>query len=239
MKLLLDEDKVKLILERNKEYIGGKKLDGIDTLIAGVIFTISVFLADYSKFKWMMTVSIVLAIFYVAYGVYQVHRSAKTSKINSDKLYELLEEANEMEKSQHSIVIIKDDFNKNSNRFLVYDDPGWKCRLFINYHTITDGLKENMDNIRVHLKQELKTDTDEGSYLFECIHKKYSPTANKEKTYLHKFYRFSLETTDEIKHDDFVIDGKHYYWMSLAEMKADERIMERNKDVIRDVEMKL
>lgn len=33
-----------------------------------------------------------------------------------------------------------------------------------------------------------------------------------------------------IKHNDFTINGKHYYWMSISDMEKDENILKKNKE---------
>ena len=83
------------------------------------------------------------------------------------------------EQHPHSIVLVKDQFKKNSNRYLVYDDPRWGCKLFLNYHSMPN-VNDDIKNIRTRLSQELKLDENniQGAFLFEKIHEKYSPTAN-------------------------------------------------------------
>ena len=64
-----------------------------------------------------------------------------------------------MKEHPHSIVLIKDTFHSNDNRFLLYYDARWNCRLFLNYATITSDyeldMKKYMKNI---LSVQKKTD---------------------------------------------------------------------------------
>ena len=143
-----------------------------------------------------------------------------------------------MEKHPHSIVLIKDDYNENANRFLVYDDPRWHCRLFLNYHTMPGNDTDNLQNIKNHIKLELKATPENGCFLFEQLHSKYSVSAKKEKTYLHRFYRFQVSGNDQLKQDTFTIDGRTYHWMSIAEMEQDANIMEHNSDIVSFVKQK-
>lgn len=232
MKLLLDSDRIKLILSEHRELIGLPKLDGIDSIIAGIAFIVTLVFSDFENAKWLQNTLIVVTVFYVAWGIYHLYQSYKHSNFNTEKLFSLLEEINEMEKHPHSIILIKDDFNENSNRFLVYDDPRWHCRLFPNFSTITENETENISNIKKHIRMELKTKPDDGCFLFEKLHSKYSVSAKKDKTYLHRFYKFQIEKNEEIIQDTFHIDGKTYYWMSIAEMEADESIMQFNSDIV-------
>lgn len=232
MKLLLDIERIKLIFSEYREFIGPQKLDGLDSIIAGIGFFITIALSDFHSVKWLQITPIVIAILYLMWGTYHLYRSWKYSDFNRHKLLELLEEINEMEKHPHSIILIKDDFNKNSNRFLVYDDPRWHCRLFPNYHTISASEEENISNIQHHIRMELKTTTENGCFLFQKLHSKYSVSSQKEKVYLHRFYRFQIKGNPEITQDSFCIDGKTYHWMSIAEMEADENIMQSNSDIV-------
>ena len=47
------------------------------------------------------------------------------------------------------------------------------------------------------------------------------------------------EFSPEVKEDSFVLDGVSYKWMPIAEMEADDRIMEVNKDVVSFVKEKI
>lgn len=86
---------------------------------------------------------------------------------------------------EHSIVIIKDTFQKFSNRVLVYDDRRWDFKFFLNY-------KFNPNNeyfIKSHLSNELKIEENniELSFLEQKIHEKYSESARENKIYCHDF----------------------------------------------------
>lgn len=135
----------------------------------------------------------------------------------------------------HSIVLIKDTFNDNSNRYLMYYDSRWECKLFLNYATYVDDYDKNDKNIREHLRMELKVpggDID-GAFMFEEVHEKYSVSAKKQKCYRHRFYKYRIESfADDLQKNDFEIEGKHFYWMSIAEMEKDPKIMAVNSDIV-------
>ncbi len=140
-----------------------------------------------------------------------------------------------MKEHPHSIVLIKDTFHSNDNRFLLYYDARWNCRLFLNYATITSDYELDMENIVRHLQMELKVSKNnlDGAFAFEKVHEKYSVSAKENRCYRHRFYRFLIKQFDEkIEQDSFEIDGKKFYWMSIAEMEQDKRIMEVNSDIV-------
>ena len=140
-----------------------------------------------------------------------------------------------MKEHPHSIVLIKDTFHSNDNRFLLYYDARWNCRLFLNYATITSDYELDMENIVRHLQMELKVSKNnlDGAFAFEKVHEKYSVSAKENRCYRHRFYQFLIKQFDEkIEQDSFEIDGKKFYWMSIAEMEQDKRIMEVNSDSV-------
>ena len=46
------------------------------------------------------------------------------------------------------------------------------------------------------------------------------------------FTNLKLKSSEQIEQDSFQIDGKKFYWMSIAEMEQDKRIMEVNSDIV-------
>lgn len=231
-KLLLDETDVKYVLERNRDYIGRKSLFGFDSLIAGIGFSLTVIFSDFQKYYILKYILSLLSVIYLIWGIYNIFLYYKGKSFNKDILFQQLEDINFMEKHPHSIILIKDDFNKNANRFLVYYDSRWKCKLFVNYHTYGKNDIENIENIKGHIKAELKTSSKECVYLFEKLHSKYSVSAKRDKYYHHKFYRVTLAESEIVHQDKFIIEGKEYSWMSIAQMESDRNIMKKNKDII-------
>lgn len=237
-RIYIDSDRLKLILSNHKDDIGNNIGNGIGLVVTAIAYAIPMMMADFSKWKiFGLILQVVLVFIGIAIFVYGMNEIIKAVKcpFNKDVLYNEIEEANLMKEHPHSIVLIKDTFKANSNRFLVYYDSRWECRLFPNYATITGDFSKDEKNIVKHLQMELKIPEDkmESVFEFERVHEKYSPTSNENKCYRHRFYRFIInEFTDITMQDEFEIDGKKYFWMSIAEMEADKKIMERNKDVV-------
>ncbi len=90
----------------------------------------------------------------------------------------------------------------------------------------------NKDRLHPHSIVLIK-DNLEGAFAFEKVHEKYSVSAKENRCYRHRFYQFLIkEFNEEIEQDSFEIDGKKFYWMSIAEMEQDKRIMEVNSDIV-------
>ena len=138
-----------------------------------------------------------------------------------------------------SIVALKDDFNKYSNRFLLHYDTNWNCWFFFSFPTSDSA---NEEQIRNRMSNILKVDKN----LIHLVHKserlqpKYSLKDCVNKVYQHSLYQAVMgEFSPELKEDSFVLDGVSYKWMTIAEMEADDRIMEVNKDVVSFVKEKI
>ena len=60
------------------------------------------------------------------------------------------------------------------------------------------------------------------------------------KTVDQKLYEVTLSKySEKMKKDNFVVNGKRYYWMSVTEMEKDENIMEKNREVVDFVKEKI
>lgn len=229
--LLLDVTDVKYILEQNRDYIGRRFLFGFDSLIASIGFLVTISFSNFKGYNWLKYPLGIISIFYLIWGLHNMYIYYKSNHFNKDILYKQLEDINLMEKHEHSIILIKDEFNRNPNRFLVYQDSRWNCKLFINFHT-QGNENENIKNIKKHIEAELKTKSINCVYLFDKLHPKFSVSEKRDKYYHHKFYRLSVLTNSDIQKDSFSIDGKTYYWMSIAQMEEDKNIMEKNSDIV-------
>lgn len=172
------------------------------------------------------TVFVVLWILFTGKSIIDIVASKKNNYTYEDLIMDI--------NNNHSIILIKDSFQKFSNRFLVYDDKRWGCKLFLNY-------KDNFNNedfIKKHLSGDLKIELEDIklSYLGQRIHEKYSESAKKRKVYCHKFYIADIKKfPDKIKQDSFEIDGKGYQWLSMPELETNKDVQKKNYDIVRFV----
>lgn len=237
-KIYLDSNQLKLILSENKDYISKPKYAGIEKILSGIAFWIPMVLADFGKWGTIgivvQTLLTVAGVFYMLYGIWELYK-VNQHPFSEETLYDKIAEANLMKEHPHSIVLIKDTFKNNPNRYLLYYDSRWKCRLFLNYTTADEKYDIDEDNISKHLQMELKTDRDNllGTFEFEKVHEKFSVSANEQRCYRHRFYQYQLKDfPNALQQDEFEIDGKTFYWMSIADMEQDDRIMEVNSDIV-------
>ena len=121
---------------------------------------------------------------------------------------------------KHTILIIK-----NKDKYLQYFDERWNSYLFLN--TKVQGNVNEKELIEfIEERFNIKNVTVE--YKFDKVHYKYSPTANKEKTYHHYFYFVNAHLPEE----DFTIDNIDYKWLSMNYLETDKRIQEMNSDIV-------
>ena len=56
---------------------------------------------------------------------------------------------------------------------------------------------------------------------------------NEDRVYDHRVYYAEIfEYKDNITKDEFGIDGKKFFWMTIQQMERDKRISEVNSDVV-------
>lgn len=56
---------------------------------------------------------------------------------------------------------------------------------------------------------------------------------NEDRVYDHRVYYAEIfEYKDNITKDEFEIDGKKFFWMTIQQMERDKRISEVNSDVV-------
>lgn len=239
MKLLIDNVKLNLLLEQKKSFIGKKV--AWDSILSASSFLISVLFATY-KDLWGISgiifkyIFLFIGIVFTCKAIYDVCKS----KLNNYSYEDLLEDINKLNEitHDHSIVAIRDTFNSYANRFLVYQDDEWDCKLFINY-------RDNINNeifIKEHISRELKIDEQKLAIeqVSQLLSEKISGRDNKKKVYFHKLFSVKIDEFPEfMKQDFFECDGRTYFWKSIAELEKDPKAMEKNSDIIGFVKDKI
>jgi hypothetical protein len=241
MKLLIDKIKLKLLLEEKREYVG-TKIEGFDTLMAGIFFLLSLLCSDYHDIGSisgiaLKTIAFIIGLIATIYGAKKILMSL-IHKYDHKILYHDIENLNEIT-HPFSIVAIKDTFNEFSNRFLLYYDTSWKCWFFFSFKTLET---QNEENVKTRLSNLLHIDKKNIAlqYKLERIQPKFSVKDNVDKVYLHRLYQATIsEFPEACKESRFEIDGTRFCWMTVAEMEADSDIMKVNQDVISMVKDKI
>ncbi len=128
MQLLIDNNRLQLLLEQKKKYIGKKVT--LDSVLSSTSLLISVILASYHDYLGISgnvfkTIFVLIGFFFTGKSIYDIFKDTKEKYDYSD----LLQDINKLNEitHNHSIIIIKDTFNAYPNRFLVYEDERWNC----------------------------------------------------------------------------------------------------------------
>ncbi len=242
-KIILEESELKLILETYRDNITDKRnwLDNIGT--AGSLFlTIAssdfkdlwIIKAEYIQYTvWLITV------YFLIKGCKTFIKNRK-SKFDKDVLFKKISEKSEIERVPFSIIVMKDDFQEYPNKFLVYEDGRWGCKLFLNYFMQSADGEAEKDNQLEAVSNYLKINKSKMviDFLFMKNSTKYSPTTHKDKTYDFYYYHVRIKNnafSNKMKQSSFEIDGRKFRWMSMDELMGDRATMERNSDVLRVV----
>ena len=117
-------------------------------------------------------------------------------------------------------------------KYLVYYDERWDCKLFLNYKTVDRADEESVIN---KVSADLNVDKSQINcrYISSKVQEKYSESHQENRIYNHRLYEIKIQVfpEDEQK-ENFVVNGRHYYWMSISEMERDPNIVKKNLDVI-------
>lgn len=230
MRLLIDEKDLALLLEKKRDFVGNKVT--ADTIIAGISFLLSVFTASYEDILGipgmvLKTVFCFIGIIYCL-EITQDILSRIKNKYNHEVLFQDIEHLN-MIQHNHSLVVIKDIA---SNRYLVYYDERWDCKLFLNYKTQD---RNNESALKEQVAADLGLDSTNllFDYIASRVQEKYSVSHGEMRIYNHRLYEIHCcDFPEKFKENNFVINGKQYYWMSIPEMEKDKNIQEKNLEVV-------
>lgn len=155
----------------------------------------------------------------------------RSDSYNYTKLMKDIEDL-DMIQHKHSLIVIKRNKNQKASKFLLYYDEEWDCKLFLNCKTAD---RNNEQNIISRIAEDFNIDarTINCHYVVSRVQEKYSVSHNEDRVYQHRLYEVSFEKMPELAlKEDFVLNNRHYYWMSIADMEKDENIIQKNLEVV-------
>jgi hypothetical protein len=233
MKILISREQLELLLEKKRDFIG-KKIT-IDTIIAGISFLISVWTANYETI-WSIpgivfkTIFCVIGIVYMIKIIYDIIDFKNNNYTHTDLLRDI--EGLDMIQHNHSLIIIKNNAPGIKTKYLTYYDERWDCKLFPNLKTADKDneafIISNLSNDLGIPKKEIKC-----KYISSRVQEKYSVSHNENRVYNHRLYEVEFKNIPKIMNkNDFSINSRHYYWMTISEMEKDDNIMKKNMEVV-------
>lgn len=231
--LLLDAEQLNYLLKSNADKIGNQ--NGWEPFITAFLFFVSSLFASYPS--WLIFSANTVEVFVLSIAcilmIRGLYLACKDKKYTYKDLYMEIKNQNKI-KHPFSIIVIKDEFQTYPDHFLVYYDSRWKCRLFPNYHT-AENLSQNEAIVKEALSRDLHLHTSniQIDYKDTILHKKFSHSDQCEKWYEHTIYQAHISNFPAAEQSPcFQINGRQFYWMSLADMERDQTIQEKNGDIV-------
>ncbi len=235
--LNIDEDKLKLLLEKKRKIIERPKYSGKGEIISGISLAITLALADFSSLKyinplyfkifaWIITSGIII------YGFYTFVRSiVKFYPI--ENLYSEISDIDPSTEHPFNIILVMN--SSESGKYLLFKSRRWSCWLFPNYHCIDRQFNEEQEiqKIKENLIRDLNIDEEINiEYIGNDISKKYSVSDKVIKKYnFHYFQVRNYPVKFKSKHT-FKFRGKKYCWKTLDQMYSNKNIVKKNEDVL-------
>lgn len=229
---MIDKNELELLLEKKREFIGNKVT--FDTVIAGISFLLSVLTASYDDVFGIQgivlkTVFCTVGVVYVLKIIVDIFKRCR-NKYDHIVLRSEIENLN-MIQHDHSLVILCNSELSDEKEYLVYDDERWDCKLFLNYKT-QDRNNESFISDKISADLQIGKDKINLRYITSRVQEKYSVSHDEKRTYNHRLYELQISDWPAKKQKDFVVNGKHYYWMSIADMEKDKNIVKKNLEVV-------
>lgn len=225
MQILIEKLKIKLLLEQKRDYIGGFVANSLSfcLAVASLAYTLYTKQTIQGFIDWCLVAICVLT---GALGCKMLYRDVFRNYTHK-QLYDDIVKLNVIT-HPFSLIIIRNEFEKRPNKFLLRYDNRWNCWLLPYYKTTSD----NVEHLRQCLSVDLNVDANVIIQKERKITEKHSPTDNKNKVYDHTFYYVPAVLNRCHRQDEFVMGNLRYKWFSLADMQADKTIMKMNGDVV-------
>lgn len=240
--LNIDEKTVKLFLNQNKSKIETKNFSGIGEIVSGLSLGITLLCSDIKNIPYISPLYFEMAIWIITTAVFfagviqLVH--GLSNRYTVDDLYNELVELDSGREHVFNIILLKN--NTHEGKYLLFNSKRWKCKLFPNYHALSDPY--NVDNESLRIKEAFASDVGvskeriETTYLGKINSRKYSFGDKVNKQYVFHFFSISIATqvydNNFKQKGSFRCNGKKFSWMTLDQMFANKNIMKKNSDVL-------
>lgn len=235
--LNIDEDKLKLLLQKRKNMIEKQKYGGIGDIVSGISLAVTLSVSDYSQITFISPVFFkcvawIITCIILGYGIYQFLKNILMF-YTIDNLYSEISDLDPQREHPFDIIVIRD--TGKSGRYLTFKSKRWKCWLFPNYHC-SDGAfntSEEKNHIKEYLKRDLHIKEEINiTYIGNEINKKYSVGDRVNKKY--NFHYFQIEGSQSIGggRKRFRCNGKKYCWKTLDEMYSSKNTVKKNENVL-------
>lgn len=235
--LNIDEQQLKLLLEKKRKILERPKYGGIGEIISGISLIITLLLSDFSHlviinplcFKiivWGISISVLM------YGICVFVKSI-IETYSVEQLYSEISDIDPSVEHPFNIIVIRDICE--TGKYLVVWSERWKCWLFPNYHCLKEKFSKAKEEkcIRDCLERDLDISEDINfKYMGNELSTKFSVGDKVQKKYNFHFFLVMGNDFGLSKKRTFKYKGKKYCWKTLGQMYADKKIVKNNKDVL-------
>lgn len=245
MNLTIDKDKLELLIEKRKSYIGSKWYELVPDLISGITLIVSAINPPNLSGTFLESYAQGIQVFFGMVGLVMMGWSIYRIVRNGCFCYshqKLCDEIEMLDKHFYSLVAIKDTFNRYPKRLLLYRDEKWNAEFFPAFRTTPGERELDRKNICKLLSTYLEIDESDIKLTFleeidnqEKIYK--TDDHNEKRVYDHRYYLAEIKRFNKrVKKDQFIIMNRSYRWMTFSEMESNKKIYEKNKEVIETFE---
>ena len=235
--LNIDEQQLKLLLEKKRKILGRPKYGGIGEIISGISLIITLLLSNFSHlaiidplyFKiivWGISIAVLV------YGIYAFVKSI-IEAYSVEQLYSEISDIDPSMEHPFNIVVIRDTCE--TGKYLVFWSKRWKCWLFPNYHCLKEKFSKAKEEtyVRECLERDLGAPEDINfRYMGNKLSTKFSVSDKVQKKYNFHYFLAIGNDFHFSKKRTFKYKGKKYCWKTLDEMYADKKIVKNNIDVL-------
>lgn len=234
--LNIDENQLKLLLERKRKRLEKRKYDGLGEIISSISLMITLMLSDFThltiiKPLYFKIIAWGISIAVLAYGIYTFIKSIEIYSV--DQLYSEISDLDPKIEHPFNIVVIRD--NHKNGKYLVFKSKRWNCWLFPNYHCLNETFSKakELRYVKECIKRDLNLSEEiDFKYIGNKISEKYSVGDKVRKKYNFYYFQATNVVIEFNNKRTFHCNGKRYCWKTLDEMYSDKNIVKKNKDVL-------
>lgn len=232
--LSIDEDKLKLFLERRKSILEKKGFKGMPEIVSAISLIVTLCLSDIRNVKFINPIYFEIIVWIIAisiffWGCFTLIMSIK-QKYSIEQLYREITELDPNTEHLFNVVIIKKD-----GKYLLFNNIRWKCLLFPNYQSSKAPFDEatELKYTRKRIKKDLNISKRFNlKYSKELENEKLSVADKVNKRYVFHFFVSEDIETNFTSTKNFRCNGTKYYWKTMVQMYQDRNMKKKNKDVL-------
>ncbi len=233
LKFIIDEKRLRFLLDDKKRNFSISYSESVGVIIAGLSLFFSLFCSEYKTVggvsgENIKTIIGLVSIIIIIYGGLIFYKTWNR-KYTFGHLYNDIATLAESNNNAYSIIAVH---NPEQNKYLLYADEQWGCKLFLNYKIREADEQKEVKNLKALLARDLQVPKKAVRLNFQFTQEseKLSIGNNVNKLYEFHFYYACIYGISE--QNVLQVGGRTYSWVSIPEMEADPDLMRKNADVV-------